>query len=287
MLNNKMWTNVLLIIIYSLPIQGDFLSVSLSDGFVQLRYNLGNETIVLQSPRSVDLTDMRWHTVKAGREGNRGFLILDDEAVTRNSSEGSTTLDVGTNIFIGGVSSLNTVSLYATEKDPVGFTGGIREVIVNGQDLELTETGALDGANVGDWDGTACGYKVCLNGGYCHPAGLSSFRCICPSLWTGSRCQQSVHCVNNLCQHDSLCVHNTTSASYSCMCSLGWIGTYCDQEVTMRTLRFNGNSYLKYKDPKYNSRNWCIRGVTEFFYLQQGTVWSFGWGKQRVKTMII
>ncbi len=255
MLNNKMWLNVLLIIIYSLPIQGDFLSVSLSDGFVQLRYNLGNETIVLQSPRSVDLTDMRWHTVKAGREGNRGFLILDDEAVTRNSSEGSTTLDVGTNIFIGGVSSLNTLSMYATEKDPVGFTGGIREVIVNGQDLELTETGALDGANVGDWDGTACGYKVCLNGGYCHPAGLSSFRCICPSLWTGSRCQQSVHCVNNLCQHDSLCVHNTTSASYSCMCSLGWIGTYCDQEVTMRTLRFDGNSYLKYKDPKYNSRN--------------------------------
>ncbi|XP_016391720.1 protein eyes shut homolog [Sinocyclocheilus rhinocerous] len=105
---------------------------------------------------------MRWHTVKAGRKGNRGFLILDDEAVTRNSSEGSTTLDVTTDIFIGGVSSLNTVSLDDTEKDLVGFTGGIREVIVNGQDLELTETGALDGANVGDWNGTACGYKDAL-----------------------------------------------------------------------------------------------------------------------------
>ncbi|KAL1262658.1 hypothetical protein QQF64_005397, partial [Cirrhinus molitorella] len=150
---------------------GDFLSVSLSAGFVQLRYNLGNETIVLQSPKRVDVTGMRWHTVKAGREGNRGFLILDDEAVTRNSSEGTTTLDVTTNIFIGGVSSLNTVSPDAMEKEPVGFTGGIREVIVNGQDLELTETGALDGVNVGDWDGTACGYKVCLNGGYCHPTG--------------------------------------------------------------------------------------------------------------------
>ncbi|RXN10513.1 eyes shut-like protein [Labeo rohita] len=139
--------------------QGDFLSISLSAGFVQLRYNLGNETIILQSPKSVDVTGMRWHTVKAGREGSRGFLILDDEAVTRNSSEGTTTLDVSTNIFIGGVSLLNAVPPGVTEKEPVGFTGGIREVIVNGQDLELTETGAIDGVNVGDWDGTACGYK--------------------------------------------------------------------------------------------------------------------------------
>ncbi|XP_067277909.1 protein eyes shut homolog [Pseudorasbora parva] len=232
---------------------GDFLSVSLSAGFVQLRYNLGNETIVLQSSKEVDVTGMKWHTVKAGREGNRGFLILDDEAVTRNSSEGTSTLDVGTNMFIGGVSFLNTVSPDAMEKDPVGFTGGIREVIVNGHDLELTETGALDGVNVGDWDGTACGYKVCMNGGFCHPAGLSSFMCICSSLWTGLRCQQSIHCVNNLCQHGSLCVHK--SASYSCICSLGWIGTYCDQKVTLRNIKFIGNSYLKYKDPKYNSRN--------------------------------
>lgn len=220
---------------------------------MQLRYNLGNETIVLQSPKEVDVTGRKWHTVKTGREGNRGFLILDDETVTRNSSEGTSTLDVGTNIFIGGVSFLNTVSPDAVDKDPVGFTGGIREVIVNGHDLDLTETGALDGVNVGDWDGTACGYKVCMNGGYCHPAGLSSFMCICPSLWTGLRCRQSIHCVNNLCQHSSLCVN--TSDSYSCMCSLGWIGTYCDQEVTLRTIKFIGNSYLKYNDPKYISRN--------------------------------
>lgn len=214
------------------------------------------------------MTGIKWHTVKAGREGNRGFLVLDDEAVTRNSSEGTSTLDVGTNIFIGGVSFLNAVSPDATEKDPVGFTGGMREVIVNGHDLDLTETGALNGVNVGDWDGTACGYKVCMNSGYCHPAGLSSFRCICPSTWTGLRCQQSVHCVNNLCQHGSLCVH--TSASYSCMCSLGWIGTYCDQKVTLRTIKFIGNSYLKYKDPKYNSRNLMYTEVSLNFSTSAG-----------------
>ncbi|XP_051945836.1 protein eyes shut homolog [Xyrauchen texanus] len=249
---------------------GDFLSVSLSAGYVQLRYNLGNETIVVQSPNKVDLTGMRWHTLKAGREGNRGFLVLDNEAITRNSSEGPTTLDVSTNIFIGGFPSLNAISLTAMEKDPVGFTGGIREVIVNGHDIDLTETGALDGTNVGDWDGTACGYKVCLNGGYCHPVGLSSFMCICSLLWTGSQCQQSMYCNNNLCQHGSLCVHSVMSASYSCMCALGWNGTYCDQEVSLRMMKFSGNSYLKYKDPKYNSRNLLYTEVSLNFSTSSG-----------------
>lgn len=228
--------------------------MSLSAGYVQLRYNLGSQTIVLQSESTVDVTGTRWHTLKAGRKDNRSFLILDNQAITRNSSESSTTLDVGTNIFIGGVSFLNAVSPNAIEKDPVGFTGCIREVIVNGHDLDLTETGALDGANVGDWDGTACGYKVCLNGGYCRPVGLASFTCICPSSWTGPRCQRSIYCSNNSCQHGSLCVHNVTSTSYSCMCLLGWTGMYCDQEVSLKAIKFVGNSYLKYKDPKYNTR---------------------------------
>nr|XP_055025772.1 protein eyes shut homolog [Misgurnus anguillicaudatus] len=249
---------------------GDFLSVSLSAGYVQLRYNLGSQTIVLQSENTVDVTGMRWHTLKAGRKDNHGFLILDKQAVMMNSSDSSTTLDVGTDIFIGGVSSLNAVSTYAIEKEPVGFTGCIREVIVNGHDLDLTEAGALDGANVGDWDRTACGYKVCLNGGFCRPVGLESFVCICPSAWTGPRCQHSIYCVNNSCQHASLCIHNVTSASYSCMCLLGWTGVYCDQEVWLKVIKFVGNSYLKHKDPKYNTRKLTHNEVSFNFSASSG-----------------
>ncbi|XP_030628115.1 protein eyes shut homolog [Chanos chanos] len=241
---------------------GDFFSVSLTSGFVQLRYNLGDGTIVLQSTKKVDTTGRTWHTVKAGRDGNKGYLTLDDELVTRNFSEGMTTLDVGSDIFIGGVSVLSLVSSDAVENEPVGFTGSIREVIVNNQDLELTEAGALNGANVGDWDGTACGYKVCRNNGYCRPVGLASFVCVCPPAWTGSRCERSIYCVNNLCQHGSLCIPNVTAASYSCVCSLGWDGKYCNREVSMETVQFIGNSYLKYTDPKYSSRNLTFTQVS-------------------------
>ncbi|KAM4607482.1 protein eyes shut homolog [Polymixia lowei] len=233
---------------------GDFLCVSLTSGFVQLRFDLGDGTHVLQSGDRVDLSGRTWHTVEAGRVGHQGFLRLDGKEVRHNLTEGMTTLDVGTDIFVGGVSTLSSVSADATENEPVGFTGGVRELIVNGHELELTESGARNGANVGDWDGTACGYKVCQHGGHCRPMGTESFICTCPPLWTGPVCNQSVNCVNNLCKHGSLCAPSTLTL-YQCMCPLGWEGRFCDRGISLDTLKFVGNSYLRYSDPKFSTRN--------------------------------
>ncbi|XP_051815892.1 protein eyes shut homolog [Acanthochromis polyacanthus] len=233
---------------------GDFFCLSLASGFVQLRYNLGDGTHILQSTEKVDLRGSTWHTVKAGRTGHQGFLSLDSKEVRENASKGMTTLDVATDIFVGGVSTLSFVSTDATEGEPMSFTGGLRELILNGEELELTELGAVSGANVGDWDGTACGYKVCQNGGRCKPTGSDSFTCICPPLWTGPACNQSINCVNNNCSHGSLCAPSNIS-SYSCMCPLGWGGMYCDKQISTDILRFVGNSYVKYLDPRYDTRN--------------------------------
>ncbi|KAM4590762.1 protein eyes shut homolog [Odontesthes bonariensis] len=233
---------------------GDFFCLSLSSGFVQLRYNLGDGTHVLQSVEKVTFRGRTWHTVKAGRTGHRGFLSLDDREVRENVTQGMTTLDVATDIFVGGVSTLSLVSPDATEGEPMSFTGGLRELLINDQELELTETGAVSGANVGDWDGTACGYKVCQNGGRCRAIGSDSFACICPPLWTGSVCNQSVSCLNHLCRHGSLCAPSPDT-SYSCICPLGWGGTYCDTEISTDTFGFVGNSFVKYRDPRFNIRN--------------------------------
>ncbi|KAE8280531.1 hypothetical protein D5F01_LYC21093 [Larimichthys crocea] len=135
---------------------GDFLCLSLTSGFVQLRFNLGDGIHILKSVERVDLSGRTWHTVKAGRFGHQGFLSLDNQEVRENGTEGMATLDVAMDIFVGGVSTLSFVSTDATEGEPMGFTGGLRELIVNGEEFELTETGAISGANVGDWDGTAC-----------------------------------------------------------------------------------------------------------------------------------
>lgn len=238
---------------YSLLI-GDFLCLSLTSGYVQLRFNLGDGTHILKSSDQVDSLGRTWHTVKAGRLGNQGFLSLDNREVKENVSEGMTTLDVATDIFVGGVSTLSFISTDATAGEPMGFTGGLRELTINGEEFVLTEIGAVGGANVGDWDGTACGYKVCQNGGRCVAAGSDSFTCICPPSWTGPVCNQSVGCINNICKHGSLCAPSEV-ASYRCICPLGWGGRYCDTEIATDTLKFVGNSYIKYQDLRYNTRN--------------------------------
>lgn len=233
---------------------GDFFCLSLTSGFVQLRYNLGDGPHVLQSAERVNTRGSTWHTVKAGRIGHRGFLSLDNKEAKENVTDGMTTLDVATDIFVGGVSTLSSVSTDATQEEPVGFTGGLRELLINGHELDLTEMGAVSGANVGDWDGTACGYKVCQNGGRCRPTGSDSFTCTCPPSWSGSVCNQSVGCVNNICRHGSLCAASSAT-SYRCMCPLGWGGRHCDAQIARDRLRFVGNSYVKYSDPRFNTRN--------------------------------
>lgn len=233
---------------------GDFLCLSLTSGFVQLRFNLGNDTHVLQSPTRVDPTGQTWHTVRAGRLGRLGFLSLDGGEATEKVSTGMSTLDVETDVFVGGVPTLSLISHDATRGEPTGFTGSVRELLLDGRELELTETGAVSGANVGDWDGTACGYKVCRNGGRCSPTAGDSFVCTCPPSWTGSVCDQSVACASNGCKRGSLCAPSGAS-SYRCLCPLGWGGRYCNSETVGQTLGFAGDSYILHRDPRYNTRN--------------------------------
>lgn len=203
--------------------------------------------------------------MRAGRFGHQGFLSLDGEDLRENGTKGMATLDVTTDIFVGGVSTLSYVSTDATEGEPMGFTGGMRELLVNGVDLELTELGAVSGANVGDWDGTPCGYKVCQNGGRCSPTGSDSFTCICSPSWTGSLCNQSVSCINNACKQGSVCTPSS-STSYRCLCRLGWGGQYCDRATATDILRFVGDSYVKYQDPRYITRNFKHTQVAFSFY---------------------
>lgn len=202
--------------------------------------------------------------MKAGRIGHRGFLSLDNKEVNENVTEGMTTLDVATEIFVGGMPTLSSVSTDATEEEPLGFTGGLRELVLNGQEFELTEMGAVSGANVGDWDGTACGYKVCHNGGRCKATGSDSFTCRCPPSWAGSVCNQSVSCANNTCRHGSLCAPSSP-VSYRCICPLGWGGEHCNTEISTDTPKFVGNSYVKHTDPRYNARNFKYTNVSFTF----------------------
>ncbi|KAM8938265.1 protein eyes shut homolog [Lycaon pictus] len=231
---------------------GDFLCISLVNGFVQLRYNLGDRTIILETLQKVTTNGSTWHVIKAGRVGAEGYLDMDGINVTEKANAKMSSLDTNTDFYIGGVSSLNLVNPMSIANEPSGFQGCVREVIINNQELQLTELGAKGGSNVGDCDGTPCGYNVCRNGGECIVNG-TTFSCRCLPHWTGNTCDQSVYCLNNLCLHQSLCIPD--QFSYSCLCALGWVGKYCENKTSFSTAKFMGNSYIKYIDPDYGRRN--------------------------------
>ncbi|XP_064304639.1 protein eyes shut homolog [Phalacrocorax carbo] len=233
---------------------GDFLCISLVNGFIQLRYNLGDKTVILQTFQKVHANGNTWHSLKAGRAGNEGYLDLDGINITQKASPGMNALDAHTDFFVGGVSSLSLVNSMAVENEPTGFTGCIREIVINNKELKLTVTDPNGGANVGDCDGTVCGYAVCKNNGTCQVEN-SGFSCSCPQEWVGSTCEQSIHCSQNRCGSQALCIPQPTSASYVCVCALGWSGKYCDSKIRFFIAKFIGNSYIKYTDPYYGKRD--------------------------------
>ncbi|XP_007484224.2 protein eyes shut homolog [Monodelphis domestica] len=239
---------------------GDFLCLSLTRGSVQLRYNLGDRTVILQSLQKIHTGRGFWHTIKAGRVGNEGYLELDGINVTKGATAGMRALDTSTDFYIGGVSSLSLVNPMAIENEPVGFNGCVREILINGRELKLTEAGAKRGSNVGDCDGTPCGYKVCENKGQCRAQG-SKFSCKCLQPWIGKRCEESANCRNNLCLHHSRCIP-VQPAAYICLCPLGWVGRYCENKTSFITAKFVGNSYIKYTDPNYEKRDLRFTAVS-------------------------
>ncbi|XP_034292564.1 protein eyes shut homolog [Pantherophis guttatus] len=233
---------------------GDFLSITMASGYIQLRYNLGDRTVVLQTFQPVHSTNKTWLLIKAGRVGNEGYLDLDGINVTQKATNGMTSLDTQTDFYVGGLPFLNLVNPRAIKNEPTGFTGCIREIFVNGKELKLNEKGAKGGSNIGDCDGTPCGYRVCKNNGKCKVV-ESDFSCLCPKQWIGKTCERSIYCSHSKCLHGSVCIPNPVLFSYTCACKLGWTGLWCEKQLSFLIAKFTGNSYIKYIDPNYEERD--------------------------------
>ncbi|EPY74860.1 hypothetical protein CB1_001873003 [Camelus ferus] len=95
-----------------------------ANGSVQLRYNLGDRTIILETLQKVTITGSTWHVIKAGRDGAEGYLDLDGINVTGKAIAKMSYLDTNTDFYIGGVSSLNLVNPMATANEPMFATLG-------------------------------------------------------------------------------------------------------------------------------------------------------------------
>ena len=230
------------LILFNQQLNGpDFISVGLLSGRVVFRYSLGPDSLLsLESSTTLELD--QWHSIEVSRTGSSGRLIVDNSFPVPGSSTGnSTSLQLGDNLFLGGVPNSHSIGL--STGTAVGFNGCIRNVLT-GSSLEPLDllADAVFGSEVTECSISPCQRYSCSNGGTCEETGADTFVCVCPVGFTGSLCDTSECEVSNPCQNNGVCVAGIVNGTDAllCECSLPYAGgEFCTESKLVHSLNYN------------------------------------------------
>ncbi|XP_034723569.1 protocadherin Fat 4 [Etheostoma cragini] len=174
----------------------EFFALEILNGAMHLSYDLGSGPVRLHTNKHV--ADGYFHSVTARRIGHMGSLHVDNCTDDENNgfcfsqSDGSSlkrTLDVGSNMTLGGTRTFESILLNPAQIKTHDFVGCIRNIHVNG--ILLTPSMALATYNILDrcprTTPSPCHSHPCQNGGVCHDL-WSDYLCECKSRFTGSNC---------------------------------------------------------------------------------------------------
>ncbi|KAK3090693.1 hypothetical protein FSP39_013808 [Pinctada imbricata] len=127
----------------------DFLALGFTDGVLQFRYNLGGGEVVI-SYNGSNLVDGQWHSIRAQRDKQDGYLEVDHRWIVEGSSPGKfSVLNTNKELYLGG--ALDT-SLLTFGKFLTGFTGCISDVkLAEEYNINLVK-GAHSGRNIQSCD---------------------------------------------------------------------------------------------------------------------------------------
>ncbi|KAG8184137.1 hypothetical protein JTE90_008916 [Oedothorax gibbosus] len=208
---------------------GDFVSLSLKDGYVEFRYNLGSGPVILLSPHR--LQQGRFHRLVAKRYLRDGVLTLDGQEDVAGHSEGSLkSLDLAENMFLGYIPN-ESKGVFENIGQSGGLIGCIRRLRVGHKDVNLTYPISKDiikGQNIRECRGLPCNSVPCRNGGTCIPNDGESFKCVCSEGFSGDMCQKSEDpCASFPCVNGATCT-TLPDHEFSCSCDKGYSGKFCE-----------------------------------------------------------
>ncbi|XP_016135597.1 agrin isoform X1 [Sinocyclocheilus grahami] len=171
--------------------KGDFISLSLNDGILEFRYDLGKGPAVIRSKEKIKLNE--WSTVNLERASRKGEISINGKDPVRGEAPKSrknqhTDLNLKESLFVGGAPDFRKVARAAAIKD--GFKGAIQKITLMGIPI-LKSDNALHSSDVSMYPYHPCSKDVCKNGGRCNPL-LDSYECICRHGFTGQHCQDAI-----------------------------------------------------------------------------------------------
>uniref|UniRef100_A0A8C8EQQ4 Agrin n=1 Tax=Oncorhynchus tshawytscha TaxID=74940 RepID=A0A8C8EQQ4_ONCTS len=167
--------------------KGDFISLSLNDGILEFRYDLGKGPAVIRSKDKIKMGV--WNTVNLERASRKGEININGKDPVRGESPNQhTALNLKESLFVGGAPDFSRQARAASLKD--GFKGAIQKITLMGTPI-LRQENALHSSDVAMFKGHPCSRDPCHYGGLCNPM-LESYECVCPHGFTGTACQNTI-----------------------------------------------------------------------------------------------
>lgn len=236
--------------------EGDFVSLSLKQGYVEFRFNLGSGAEILRSPQKILLG--REIRIVAKRYLRDGTLTVEGQEDVAGKSPGDLkSLDLAESLFIGHV-AVPHPKILENIGVKQGFIGCLHRIRVGAREMDLSIPGSRDvikSFELTDCSENPCSGNPCKNDANCFPdrSDAESFSCYCEQGFTGKRCEIKITTCgsDNPCVRGSTCTKLPDASSFSCLCPPGRSGTLCsdlDRDASARIFipSFHSDSFIQY-----------------------------------------
>uniref|UniRef100_A0A8C5HGP2 Agrin n=1 Tax=Gouania willdenowi TaxID=441366 RepID=A0A8C5HGP2_GOUWI len=170
--------------------KGDFISLSLNNGILEFRYDLGKGPATLRTRQPIQLNV--WNTINLERSNRKGEIMVNNKDAVRGEAPNlHVDLNLKESLFVGGAPDYSRLARVAALTE--GFKGTIQKVniILMGTPI-LREEHALRSINVATFQDHPCAQEACHNGGRCSPL-LDGFECVCQGGFSGDHCQNTIY----------------------------------------------------------------------------------------------
>uniref|UniRef100_A0A3P8SH97 Agrin n=1 Tax=Amphiprion percula TaxID=161767 RepID=A0A3P8SH97_AMPPE len=168
--------------------KGDFISLSLNDGILEFRYDLGKGSATIRSKEAIQLNV--WNTINLERSNRKGEIMVNKKDPVRGEAPNThVDLNLKESLFVGGAPDYSRLARVAALTE--GFKGTIQKIILMGTPI-LREENALRSSNVAMFQDHPCSQEPCHNGGQCNPQ-LDTYECVCLNGFSGGHCQNTIY----------------------------------------------------------------------------------------------